>query len=124
MCWGDAGYTGSVPTGWDTEKGIHKVKLEPETNGSDTAASCDLLFQYTDQYPEELPNLKVSNTRGLTNADGAALLEVLQCAAQDNIGMASIFAVMQAGKDWLESKAGLEEGSLLETTSALQETIT
>jgi hypothetical protein len=104
-----AGYTGTVPTDWRTDIAIQKITLEPEGD-SETAASCDLLFQYTDRYPEELPNLKISNTRGLTNADGVALLDSLQAAAQDNIGMASIFAVMQAGKDWLEHKAGLEEG--------------
>ena len=102
-----------VPSGWDSERPIHKVKLEPEVDDAEVAVAFELLFQHTAAYPEELPNLKVSNTRGLSNADVDAALRVLVAAAEENLGMASVFAVMQAGRDWLEQKAGLEEGTHL-----------
>lgn len=105
-----------VPSGWDSERRIHKVKLEPEVDDAEVAVAFDLLFQHTAAYPEELPNLKVSNTRGLSNADVNAVTAVLAAAAEENLGMASVFAVMQAGRDWLEAKAGLEEGALPTTT--------
>lgn len=54
--------------------------------------------------------MKLSNTRGLTNADIDKLTAVLHAASEENIGMASVFAIMQAAQDWLEAKVGLEQG--------------
>lgn len=108
-----------VPAGWDAEQAIRKIKLEPDVEDLETELSFELLFQQTATYPETAPLLKVSNPRGLSTADEEALLAALQSAAQENLGMASIFAVMQAGKDWLEAKAGLTEGVLLASASSL-----
>jgi RWD domain len=99
-----------VPDGWSSQRPIHKVKLEPDENELETELCFELLFQRTERYPAEEPFLKVSNPRGLSNADTDALARALRAAAAENVGMASIFAVMQAGKDWLDSKAGLQEG--------------
>lgn len=53
----------------------------------------------------------MSNPRGLNQADEAALLQVMVDTAAENVGMASVFAVMQAAKDWIDAKAGLVEGA-------------
>ena len=99
-----------VPEGW-TDGKIHKVNVQPDTDDLETDLCFDLLFQHTDTYPETAPNLKVSNPRGLSNANVEALTRALVACAEENVGMASVFTVMQAGKDWLESKAGIEEGA-------------
>ena len=101
-----------TPAGWDAERPIRKIRLEPDVDDLDVELSFDLLFQHTDTYPETEPHVKVSNPRGLGNADVDALTAALHGAAAENVGMASVFAVMQAGKDWLDTKAGLTEGGL------------
>lgn len=92
---------------------VYKIAVLPdldETPTSENELSIDLLFQQTDTYPEELPRIKVSNTRGLTNADISTLSQRMQQEAEDNLGMASIFSIMQAAKEWLEWKAGATPG--------------
>lgn len=101
-------YTGPVPSAWITDRTIHAIKLEPDTDEPNQTCSCDLLFQHTDMYPEELPNIKLSNTRGLTNREVDVLSGLLMETAQENLGMASVFAIMQAAQEWLENKAGIQ----------------
>lgn len=108
-----AAYTGPVPSAWITDRTIHAIKLEPDTDEPNQTCSCDLLFQHTDMYPEELPNIKLSNTRGLTNREVDVLSELLTETAQENLGMASVFAIMQAAQEWLENKAGIQLGAHL-----------
>lgn len=54
--------------------------------------------------------MKLSNTRGLSNTDIDKLTAVLHETSEENVGMASVFAIMQAAQDWLEAKVGLEQG--------------
>jgi hypothetical protein len=99
-----------IPSGWDSERPIHKIKLQPDVDGLAAELSFELLFQHTATYPEIEPNIKVSNPRGLNNDEVEELLQVLVNEATEHVGMASVFSVMQAGKDWLDTKAGLVEG--------------
>lgn len=108
-CWLPAEYTGPPPSGWSSDQDIHAIKLSSESE-EQQACSCDLLFQHTATYPEEPPLLKLSNTRGMTNADIDKLTAVLLETADEHVGMASVFAIMQAAQDWLEAKVGLEQG--------------
>jgi hypothetical protein len=107
-----AAYTGPTPSGWCSERTIHAIKLEPDTEDASQSCSCDLLFQHTPTYPEELPMVKLSNTRGLTNKEVDALSALLLVTAQENVGMASVFAIMQTAQEWMENKAGLQLGAL------------
>lgn len=61
-------------------------------------------------YPEDLPMVKLSNTRGLTNREVDVLSALLVETAQGNLGMASVFAIMQTAQEWMENKAGLQLG--------------
>ena len=109
-----------VPGGWSAYRPMYKLKVEPDTEDAlDVELSFELLFQHTETYPESEPLLKVSNPRGMTDSETDRLAAALQEAAAENVGMASIFAVMQAGKDWLESKAGVEDGALRIHAAAL-----
>lgn len=101
-------YIGTIPSGWNEDRPVYKVNVKPETDEDDMDISFDLLFQHTDMYPEEVPLLKVSSTRGLSDTDAEALTAAMVEAAEENVGMASIFAVMQAAKEWLENRAGVE----------------
>lgn len=55
--------------------------------------------------------VKLSNTRGLTNKEVDVMSALLIEAAQENLGMASVFAIMQTAQDWMENKAGLQLGA-------------
>eukprot|EP00892_Ulva_mutabilis_P003447 jgi/Ulvmu1/1474/UM011_0204.1 len=101
-------YTGPPPSGWSSERDIHAIKLSSESE-EQQSCSCDLLFQHTKTYPEEPPLLKLSNTRGLSNSEIDKLTAVVHETADENVGMASVFAIMQAAQDWLEAKVGLEQ---------------
>lgn len=109
----DAAYTGPTPSGWNSERTIHAIKLEPEAEEQTQSCACDLLFQHTVAYPEELPMVKLSNTRGLTNREVDVLSSLLVETAQENLGMASVFAIMQTAQEWMENKAGLQLGAHL-----------
>lgn len=54
--------------------------------------------------------VKLSNTRGLTNREVDVLSTLLVETAQENLGMASVFAIMQTAQEWMENKAGLQLG--------------
>lgn len=107
----NAGYIGMIPSGWDSERPIRKIKLQPDVDDLEAELSFELLFQHTTAYPETEPNIKVSNPRGLNNNEVEELLQVLLSEAAEHVGMASVFSVMQAGKEWLDTKAGLVEGA-------------
>lgn len=47
----------------------------------------------------------------MTNTDIDKLTAVLHETADENVGMASVFAIMQAAQDWMEAKVGLEQGT-------------
>jgi len=101
-----------VPSGWSEERPIHKVLVKPEDDGAGVRdLSFELLFQYTEEYPEEVPHLKVSNTRGLSDAEAGALTDVMRAEADASVGMASVFTVMQVARDWLENKEGMAAGA-------------
>jgi hypothetical protein len=105
-----AEYTGPTPSGWSSEREIHAIKLEPEAEDGN-ACSCDLLFQHTPTYPEEMPLIKLSSTRGLSNSEVDKLTAALIEEAESALGMASIFTIMQAAQEWMANKAGVQQGT-------------
>jgi RWD domain len=90
---------------------VFKVKVAAQATDEAIAASIDLLFQHTPMYPQDQPHLKISNTRGLTGADVAALQHALDTLAAESAGMPCVYDVLQAAQEWLERKAGLQQGT-------------
>lgn len=111
-----AGYKGALPTDWSDSRAVYKVPVAPNwANDTDqaTTLSADLLFQYTATYPETLPNLHISNTRGLTSAETAQLQRALRGVATQQAGLVCIFDVVQAAQEWLASKFGSSFGAFI-----------
>lgn len=66
----------------------------------------ELLFAHTANYPDEPPCLRFRAVRGLSDADVAAGTAHLNEIIQENLGMAMVFTLVQAAKEWLRSEWG------------------
>jgi hypothetical protein len=69
---------------------------------SEVAAQCHLEVTYTDTYPEELPQLAITEPELLEPHEVEQLLGVATSSAEEQMGMAMIFGVHAAVKEALE----------------------
>uniref|UniRef100_A0A061QVZ4 Rwd domain-containing protein 1-like n=1 Tax=Tetraselmis sp. GSL018 TaxID=582737 RepID=A0A061QVZ4_9CHLO len=99
-----------LPPDWPAEPTIYSVDLSPAAEGEDPddyPFRMQLLFQHTDRYPEEPPRLKVKSVKGLTDADVATVKEKVDGLVEENIGLAMIYTLAEAVKEWLRDKANV-----------------
>ncbi len=108
-------YKGSTPSAWASNPPVGQVfimRILPveegeEVDGTSTEElEMELLFAHTAHYPEEPPCLYLDSVRGLTDSEIARCLAHLQQQAQENLGMAMIYTLVTAAKEWLRSEGG------------------
>lgn len=101
----------SPPADWPAEPTIYRVDLTPGAEGEDASDSdlmLQLVFQHTPTYPEEAPRLKLRSVRGLTDAEVASVQTMVSALVDENMGMAMIYTLGEAAKEWLRDKANVQ----------------
>jgi len=99
------------PAEWPEEPTIYKVDLTPGEDGEDASNDdlvMQLVFQHTPSYPEEAPRLRLRSVRGLTDAEMSAVTEMINQLVEENMGMAMIYTLGEAAKEWLRDKANVQ----------------
>ncbi|GLC39006.1 hypothetical protein PLESTB_001772200 [Pleodorina starrii] len=101
-------YEGNLPSGWVAAGKTYKVIIAPdEEDGADSGdypLKAELLFAHTPKYPEEPPSLKLRSVTGLSDSDLAEATAVLDEQVQANLGMAMIYTLIGAAKEWLQGR--------------------
>lgn len=97
------------PDGWRAVGLTYKILIDPTEEGEEPADDeklMELLFAHTQSYPDEAPCLRLRAVRGLSDGDMAEANGHMQDLIQENMGMAMIFTLVQAAKEWLQARAG------------------
>lgn len=102
-------YNGTLPDGWNATGNSYKMVIDPTEEGEEPAENheemiMELIWAHTPNYPDEAPNYKVRAVRGLSDADIAQASGVMQEQIDQNIGMAMIYTLVTAAKEWLRRK--------------------
>lgn len=98
-------FDGTNPDGWKAVGETYKVVIDGREDGDGDEDSAEklmeLLFAHTERYPDEAPCARLRAVRGLSDADIRQANEFLEQQIQENLGMAMVFTLVQAAKDWL-----------------------
>lgn len=98
-------YEGNLPSGWVTTGTTYKVIIAPEDEeDSEYPLKAELLFAHTPNYPEEPPSFKLRSVTGLSDADLAEATGLLEEQVQSNLGMAMIYTLIGAAKEWIQGR--------------------
>ncbi|KAG2436662.1 hypothetical protein HXX76_006190 [Chlamydomonas incerta] len=101
-------YEGNLPSGWVAAGKSYKVIIAPEDEdggeSGDYPLKAELLFAHTPKYPEEPPSYKLRSVTGLSDADLAEATAVLEEQVASNLGMAMIYTLIGAAKEWLQAR--------------------
>ncbi|KAG2422333.1 hypothetical protein HYH02_015451 [Chlamydomonas schloesseri] len=101
-------YDGNLPSGWVAAGKSYKVIIAPEDeeggDSGDYPLKAELLFAHTPQYPEEPPSYKLRSVTGLSDADLAEATALLEEQVQANLGMAMIYTLIGAAKEWIQGR--------------------
>ncbi|KAK9829546.1 hypothetical protein WJX72_006404 [[Myrmecia] bisecta] len=100
---------GSKPAGWDTDAPCYLITILPSQEDAEASTSgvevgIEIVFAHTPSYPDEAPLVKARSIRGLSPEDLAQLQALLEQTAQENLGMAMIYALVSAAQEWLRDK--------------------
>lgn len=99
-------YDGNLPDGWAATGETYKVVIDPADDGVgeevEYPVKAELLFAHTARYPEEPPSIKLRSVMGLSDADLAEASGVLHAEVEANLGMAMIYTLIGAAKEWLQ----------------------
>lgn len=102
-------YEGNLPGGWVATGSTYKVVIDPAEEGDEEPeypVKAELLFAHTPNYPEDPPSIKLRSVTGLSDADLAEATNVLNQQIEANLGMAMIYTLIGAAKEWLQERAG------------------
>ena len=102
-------YEGNLPSGWVATGNTYKVVIDPAEEGDEEPeypVKAELLFAHTPNYPEEPPSIKLRSVTGLSDADLAAATNALNQQIESNLGMAMIYTLIGAAKEWLQGAQG------------------
>jgi hypothetical protein len=102
-------YSGMLPDSWNTAGETYKVLIDPTEEGDEPTPQEDeklaeLLFAHTPSYPDEAPCVRLRAVRGLSDSDISAGTAHLLELVEENLGMAMIFTLVGAAKEWLRSE--------------------
>jgi hypothetical protein len=106
-------YEGNLPGGWVATGSTYKVVIDPAEEGDEEPeypVKAELLFAHTPNYPEDPPSIKLRSVMGLSDADLAEASNVLNQQIEANLGMAMIYTLIGAAKEWLQG-AGAPDGA-------------
>mmetsp|Transcript_4425 Transcript_4425/g.7903 ORF Transcript_4425/g.7903 Transcript_4425/m.7903 type:complete len:281 (-) Transcript_4425:461-1303(-) len=103
-------YDEDLPQGWVSMGKTYKIMITPQEEGSYNEEEeydyvLEFIFAHTPKYPEEAPSIKLRSYNGLSDADLKQLNSVVQNQVVENEGMAMIFNLIQAAKEWMQNKA-------------------
>lgn len=99
-------YSGTLPTPWTTHAPTYKVTIKPEEDQDEDAAHIfELLFAHTPTYPDEPPCLRLRSAKGISDSDVNKVQELLETEAQNSLGMAMVFNLVNAAREWLQNHA-------------------
>ncbi|KAL4719101.1 hypothetical protein ACJJTC_010881, partial [Scirpophaga incertulas] len=88
-------------------KPYHRFSIPIKSEGFDEGdgLSCQLIFTYTQKYPDELPVIEIDNEENFENTvDKKELLRYLVDQGKENLGMVMVFTLVSAGQEWLNDK--------------------
>jgi len=102
-------FDGTRPEGWPTGIPLWVIAVRPSEDAvvqeDAIPLLAELVFAQPPGYPDEVPLVKARSVQGLGDADAAALQSCVDAAAQENIGMSSVYALVAAAQEWLSEKA-------------------
>eukprot|EP00197_Chlamydomonas_leiostraca_P004784 CAMPEP_0202869978 /NCGR_PEP_ID=MMETSP1391-20130828/14178_1 /ASSEMBLY_ACC=CAM_ASM_000867 /TAXON_ID=1034604 /ORGANISM="Chlamydomonas leiostraca, Strain SAG 11-49" /LENGTH=174 /DNA_ID=CAMNT_0049550395 /DNA_START=98 /DNA_END=618 /DNA_ORIENTATION=+ len=94
---------------WPAVGKTYKLEITPREEGEeddgDDPLEMELIFAHTAQYPEEAPCLRVLAVYGLSDSDVAACSAKLNQVVEENLGMAMVYTLVEAAKEWLRNRA-------------------
>lgn len=97
-------------SGIDTTSRCFEILLSPQDDDFDEAAHVPvqmaLIFAHTEKYPDEPPLVNVKSVRGIKPEDLTSLKEKLDQEANENLGMAMVYTLLDSAKEWLTEKYG------------------
>lgn len=101
-------YNGTLPSEWPAVGNTYKMTIVPQDEDGEEAPDeeleMELLWAHTANYPEEGPCIKLQAVYGLTDGEVARCQGVLEQQAEENKGMAMIYTLITAAKEWLRSE--------------------
>lgn len=96
-----------IPSDWSCEGGAWRVEVSPQDEEAAEALAiapkAELVFAHPAKYPEELPLLRIDALQGMDDAELAAVRAKADEAAEEYLGMASIYSVLQAMQEALDA---------------------
>ncbi|CAG9462619.1 unnamed protein product [Pedinophyceae sp. YPF-701] len=105
-------YDGRRPDGWPEEAQMWTTVVTPLEDGRDrdeAPALLQIVFAYTERYPEEAPLLRLMSAKSLSDAKIREATAVAEEVVGRSLGMAMIYEVITACKDWLVAATGADE---------------
>ncbi|GLH10861.1 RWD domain-containing protein 1 [Gryllus bimaculatus] len=80
------------------------IKSEDYEAESANGHSCKLKFSYTENYPDEVPEVEVIDAENLEDDDADSLKQHIMEVAQENLGIVMIFTLVSSAQEWLNNK--------------------
>jgi len=105
----------------DTSPFVWSVKLLPIDCGGDEKeedevnhVAVKLIATIPALYPDEQPDLDIEIIKGLAEAQRKDILKIATNEAENNVGMAAIFTICEAVREWLSENnvKGQDDGSM------------
>jgi len=91
-----------------------KIKLIPNPDGGDNFVALDLICAMPEGYPEECgPEVTIEIKKGIGEKQKPEIEELIQAQATENIGMASMYVIAEAVREWLvDNNVQGQDGSM------------
>ncbi|XP_014251888.1 RWD domain-containing protein 1 [Cimex lectularius] len=83
---------------------VISIKSDDYEEGTTTGIMCRLRFEYTAQYPEELPIIDIEDFDNIEEDETEELLNFVVQQAKDNLGMAMVFTLVSSVQEWINLK--------------------
>mmetsp|Transcript_19868 Transcript_19868/g.64646 ORF Transcript_19868/g.64646 Transcript_19868/m.64646 type:complete len:278 (-) Transcript_19868:63-896(-) len=101
--------------GLETDRLVWQITIAPkdedEPEPTEIPVRLGLVFSHTPAYPEEAPLLRARSVAGVSEDGLVAAQALLDAQAAESVGMAMIFDLATAAKEWLRSHVRDEMGA-------------
>jgi len=78
---------------------IHTEEYNPDDE--DNGLSCQLIFTYTEKYPDTAPIVEIDEVVNFENGYESRLLEHIQETINENLGLEMVFSLVSSAQEWL-----------------------
>lgn len=110
-------YSGTLPDDWPAVGQTYMVAITPsedsEAKPVEFPMEMEMMFAHTARYPEEPPCVRLLSVRGLSDAAVAEATSMVREQIEQNLGMAMIFTLVSAAKEWLRGARNTEATAAL-----------